>query len=262
MTPVPVRLPVGYAACRRSTLHLLALLLVPLAGCDEAPTDENDDDDGGPTTNVVMLDRSGTLAPLAEGFTGDTFSVTLPEGRALGVIFESEKPLAVHARVPGSVIHSPGGTFAAVIPIAPGRVFVRVQHGDYSDAEAELDYRLRFVAVREAPEHAARQIEAGDALVTEWVDLPLDIDEFTIDFEQGERFYIEAASDAGQEVTVRLVTPGGAMTVPFVATSTELTPSATLEAQTTGEHVVRISNIGLTADVAASYRFRVVRVTD
>lgn len=231
---------------------LAAWLALTAAACESSPSVPEEGPPTGPDSNPVLMDTSGTLPSSLSAF--DTFRVSIPSGRMLGVIIESSQPVVVQMR--GSQVYSSGGTSAAVIPeITDEEALPQVIHGNWVDPPPAAVYRLRVVGVREAPERAQAELTMGGGMTSEWIDPPLDLDVFTIRLEQGERFLAEAASD--QPVSIRIETPGGAANYAFVETGSELATSAVFQAQTSGEHRVTVVSAGLTADVQTSYRLRI-----
>jgi hypothetical protein len=238
---------------------LAAWLVVTATACESSPSvPEAEEGPEGPDSNPVLMDTSGTLPSSLSAF--DTFRVSIPSGRMLGVIIASSQAIAVRTR--GTQVYSSGGTSAAVIPeITDEEALLQVIHGNWVNPPPAAAYRLRVVGVREAPERAQAELTMGGGLTSEWIDPPLDVDVFTIQLEQGERFLVEAASDA-RPVSIRIETPGGAANYAFAETGSELATSAVFQAQTSGEHSVTVVSAGLTADVQTSYRLRVARAPD
>lgn len=245
--PTTVR-PQARIAC------LIAAFTLSAAACEEAPTAGPTPGPGGPVDMAVLLDTTATLEATFTAF--DTFRVTAPQGSALGVIIESDGPVAVQMGAYQAI--SPGATFAAIAPEGTSNQgFVRVIHGDWSDEAAENPYRLRLIAVRPGPEHAGAALEIDGDLTEEWIDTPLDVDLYSINLAQGDRFRVEASSTADRPVSIRIETPGGAANYATVATGVGLTASEIFVAQTTGAHRIRVFNTGMVPGVTSMYRFRV-----
>ena len=240
-------------------------LVLVLGACSDSPLGDDDDEvdptPPNPSSTVVLKDVTRTLAASELDF--DTFTVTVPEGHVLGVIFESEDPLHMQwgPRSWREMVLTPGGTFAAVIDDVEGDdVLLRVRHGDWSNIR-ELEYRMRVVALKQVPEQTEAQIDVG-ALIGEWIDPPLDVDVFSFRLEAGERFFVESESEDDQGVTIRVQTPGGAGYVAQVQSRAERTSSEVFEADESGNHLLIVTNAGLKPDIANRYQVRVVRETE
>lgn len=238
-----------------SISRLLLVAAVATSGCDTWGGDR--DDLTGPGTNTVLLDTIGTLPAVA--LAADTFELSIPENRVLGVIFESSHPIAARWGGTYDVVWSGlGGTFAAIVSeVGAGPVTLRVFRAETE--VVEVDYRLRVVGVDEGPEHIDADIGTATTLRREWIDAPLDLDVFALEFDVGDRFFIESESDAVEaQLTMRIVRPGGAAFYPFIATGPQLARSDVIEAQEEGEHLLMVYTAGLVPDVTMRYRFRVM----
>ena len=249
--------PVAAGLVHAASCVLAAWLVVTATACENSPS-MPEEGPTGPGSNPVLMDTSGTLPSNLSAF--DTFRVSIPSGRMLGVIIESSQPVVVRTR--GSQVYSSGGTSAAVLPdIAEQEALLQVIHGNWVRPPPAAAYRLRVVGIRDAPERAQARLSLGGGLTSEWIDPPLDLDVFFIRLEQGQRFLVEAASD-DRPVSIRIETPGGAANYAFAETGSELATSAVFQAQTSGEHRIAVVSAGLTADVQTSYRLRLAPAPD
>ena len=153
---------------------------------------------------------------------------------------------------------------------APGAVVPQVGSGNVrlfmhrSEAEVEeADYRLRVVAVNEAPEHAGQMIDAGDAFRREFIDPPLDLDVFAVDFEDGDRFFVELETGGDDpQLTMGVLPPAGASFYAFIAAGPERARSEVFQTDVDGQHLLIVYSTGLSPDVEQSYRFRVVETSE
>ncbi len=215
-----------------------------------------------PVPGEVLLDVTGTLEASLDA--RDTIDVTVPADRVMGVIFESaERIVARYGPDLFDVIHSGyGAPFAAIVPDAgTGNVRLVLRH-----AESEpiaTDYRIRVVGVNDAPEHIAASQSPSRSFRTEWIDPPLDVDIFLVDFDEGERFYVEAESlHEDESIIASIVEPDGFRYYLFLEAGPEVTRSMVHETRISGEHALVVYSRGLQPDVEARYRFRIVRAGD
>lgn len=243
----------------RSTLRAtaVALALSGAGACDDRGAEPIE-----PVPGVVLLDTSSTIPAVAGA--RDTIDVDVPDERTMGVIIETNVP--IRARYgPGQfdlIWSGFGGAFAAIVPQAgTGGIRLFVQRSE--PAVVQADYRMRIIAVDEAPEHAEQGVETGSAFRREWIDPPLDLDVFVIDFDEGDRFYVEAESgDADTQVTMGLLPPAGASFYAFLATGPGRARSDVFETAVPGEHLLIVYSAGLTPDVELAYRFRIVETDE
>lgn len=221
-------------------------------------------DDDGPTTPpaassrpaTVLLDTRGALEA-ASAVDADTFVVVVPRERVLGVIIDAPDSIAV-GYGPGIVYSTTGSSFAAIMMhVGAGERQLVVRH--MSGHFVEIPYRLRVVAVDTMPEHTAARLSRGGGFSSEWIDPPLDLDVYRIDFDAGDRFFVEAQSeDDDVRVSARVITPNGVVYFPIGEAGTEVTRSAVYRVNESAEHTVMMYSAGLDPDVEGRYRFRVM----
>ena len=238
-------------------------LLLPLAGLlgtalGTAACADEDSDPAGPDPGVVLLDTTSTIPAVAGA--RDTIDVTVPEGRTMGLIMETNVPIVARY---GSGAHDVvwsgfGGAFAAVVPqVGTGNIRLLMHRSEA--AIEQVDYRLRVIAVNEAPEHAEQMIAAGDAFRREFIDPPLDLDVFAVDFEDGDRFFVELETGGDDpQLTMGVLPPAGASFYAFIAAGPERARSEVFQTDVDGQHLLIVYSTGLSPDVEQSYRFRIV----
>lgn len=237
---------------RFRSLAAAGVLVAALGACDDDPLDTAD-----PAESDVLLDVHGDLE--ATPFAVDTLNVRVPQGRVMGVILETDVPIVMrYGAALGQVVHSGfGGAFAAIVPQATGERQLLV--GRSQPEVVPVEYRIRILAVDDAPEHTDAEVEPGDGFHTEWIEPALDRDVFTFELDDGEEFVVDFESlDEDVRLTARVMPPAGAGYYLFLEAGPELTRSEVHAAVTSGEHRIIVYSAGLMPDVTAEYRFRVL----
>lgn len=243
---------------RRFRPGLLPLVgLIVLAGCDGDDPDPIDPDAPlDPVDAVVLADESGSFAAAGEGqaFPSDTIEVVLPANRRLGVIVDATAPVV--AQYPGGVVSSGfSGPFAAIVQPPQADTTRLIFFSPTGSAVSS--YHVRVIAVDDTPEHAEEELATGEWR-HELVDPTLDLDVFTADLEQGDRFRLEVEADGETPVAVHVVPPQSPAYYAFVATGPGEAQSAIFEAQHAGVHEIEVYSAGLAPDLEAEYRVRLI----
>ena len=166
------------AFVRFRSLAVAGVLVAAATACNEEPLDTS-----LPDESDVLLDVSGELEAVAHAI--DTLNVNIPQGRAMGVIMESNAPIVMrYGSARGQLVYSGfAGSSAAIVPHAVGEL--RLLVGRSESEVVAVDYRIRILAIDERPEHADAHVAPGDGFHTEHIEPALDLDVFTFDLEDG-----------------------------------------------------------------------------
>lgn len=238
---------------RRVVTPVVGLLsAAALAACDADATAPE------PVPGDVILDSSGTLEAIPN--VEDTIDIVVPDGRVMGTIIEASQPIRLRYG-PGrfDVVHSGfGGAFGAIVPqVGTGPIRLLVQRS--TSEQAQADYRVRIIAVDDAPEHRAARVGTGSRFRREFIDPPLDRDVFEVELEEGTDFFVDLEPlEDDVLITAFVVPPTDVPYYMFIEAGAGMTRSEVRRADEPGTYRLVLYSAGLRPDVDAEYRFRVV----
>ncbi|WP_420130445.1 hypothetical protein [Longimicrobium sp.] len=246
------------------------LLAIAAAACD-SPTD-------GKSRELPVLGAgapvSGNVAPAA----ADSFALALPGGEFRVLLRATSGSLADSLVV--SVISESGAVITTALsvgtdtditaqatawlnPQADARWKVEVRGQGPNDGGA---YTLQLFQRNAAPERAAAALTPGQAVDGEVLDVPGDVDEFTIDGSAGEEWILfgQSLAQAGAVLRMELVERSSGQ---VIGTGTAAAPTPALESQSTGRVVLPRAGAYLVRifaeqkeGVRGAYRIRLDRV--
>jgi hypothetical protein len=247
------------------------LLAVAAAGCD-SPTGDN-------TRNLPPLAAGASVQGSIEAAAADSFALVIPDAEfrvllratsgsvadtlVASVITETGNAITLATSV-GTDTDITAQSTAWLLPPAGAEWRVEVRGKRADDAGG---YEVQLFTRNAAPERRPAALTLGAAVEGEALEVPGDVDEFTLDGAAGDEWIVFAQSNAapgvpmGVEVVER--TSGE-----VIVRATPAAPSAALESQSTGRFVlpragtylVRVAATAEAKDVRGPYRLRVDRV--
>lgn len=254
------------------SLRIVFAFLFALAAtaCD-SPTN-------GGERELPVLNATAPVSGSVEPAAADSFALAAPTGEfrvllratsgsladslVLSVITESGAVISTAFSV-GTDTDITAQATAWLLPPADARWIAEVRGQGPNDGGA---YTLQIFPRNTAPERAAAALTLGQAVDAEVLDVPGDVDEFTIDGAAGEEWILfgQSLARAGAALRMELVERSSGQ---VIGTTAATAPAPALESHSTdrvvlpraGTYLVRIS-AEQEDDVRGAYRFRLDRV--
>jgi len=195
----------------------------------------------------------------------DDFQFPANAGDEFNVFLQSSAARPTSASIVGSI---QGGTTASTMAVDTGmfqhatgrfKVLKDTTYGIHVSSQYVSDavgpYRLYLYRVNRAPESIPAAVTPGDTISGESIDLPGDVDEFTVSGTAGQQFniFVQTTIQGGQALTMAVRTPGNQVLVGAESYG----PGLDLLLQSTGRFTLpETGTYRLTFDGAAGpYRF-------